>query len=614
MKPFYTPPINSELFDGKQALKESYNYEETSRSPTSSTYTNTDLVNEILKKDTTLNSNLSGSSEKEILTSTEIERIRSEIQELPIELTKYIDLFITDLKQPKYVSPLSILQLVSIFQSFYTEFDKSVYVYLTTLSVNSTNTFINAREALSSGLSSIFARSRSNSATSNINRNKNKRSSSLFSASSFTNMNNATPLLSPEEIDQQIKQNAIINVKCTRYLELCERGVFNKLIEVGTSATPIEIMNGTSNNNQLKNNKEQFSVKTLFKNTPEYIKFDKWLGEKVHCLNRLYLSSNFELTKFLGISDTVSMDSSDLHDIINNNFTDLIIKCISPYEKISKLLDIHNILSQKGNATSNDDFLSVLIYYIIKLNPKNIFLNEEFIKLFRYKKKLVESEMFALTNLNAALMYLEGLILNDLPNHLKNNLTEDECSLFKNKISDIITLPSTKNTIEVIEGQNIPTINNKDLVNSNTPNFGWSNYRGEPKLIENEDSVIRSNSYEGIKSVLDGSLKHIISKVKAYNPVYQETVVGQLNPVKNSPQLFAEVDKKTESLLHLGPSPSHNKLKDTKVNTQETLCLKCKTDGITLVEEHCKYKDVPFENMNIGQLREMYEIYQKLVE
>lgn len=616
MKPFYTPPINSKLFDGKQALRESYNYGEISKSPTLSTQNSTNSTSGTSRNNVTSNSTLSNSSEKEILTSMEIERIRLEIQELPFELTKYVDLFITDLKQPKYANPLSISQLASLFQSFYVDFDKAVYQYLTTLSVNPTNTFISAREALSTGLSGIFTRSRSSSTTSNTNRNRNKRSSSLFSTGSFTNINNATPLLSPEEIDRQIKQNAVDNVKCTRYLELCEGQVFNRLIEVGTSATSIETNNSNSSNNQnqSKNNEEQFSIKTLFRNTPEYINFDEKLGEKIHCLNRLYLNNKTDLLEFLGVSVTVDMDTRGFHDRIEKNLTDLIVECVSPYEKVSKLLDIHNIMSQEGNAISNDDFLSVLIYYIIKVNPKNIFLNEEFIKLFRYKKKLIESELFVLTNLNAALKFLEGLTLNDLSGQLKDDLIENENSLFKSKISDTVILPSAENIIEVNNKSSIFTINNTDVADPNSTNFGWTNFMGESKVIENGNSVIRSNSYEGIKSVLDDSLKHIISKVKAYSPVYQGNTVERLSPTKNNSQEFTEFDKQSESLLPLDSSPSRTKLRDVKAKPQEALCSKCKINDVSLMEEYHKYKNVPFEDMSITQLHEMYYIYQKLME
>lgn len=173
----------------------------------------------------------------------------------------------------------------------------------------------------------------------------------------------------------------------------------------------------------------------------------------------------------MGSPNTININSNDSFDNINKYLTEFTAKNLSTYEKISKLLDIHTIMSQRGNAISNEDFLSILIYHVTKLNPKNIYLNEEFIRLFRYKKKLIESEMFALTNLNAALTFLEELTINDLPDGIKDCLTERDYHLFKNKISETIILPTN-----VSDKDNVLTINNVDLIESNSKNFSWTNF------------------------------------------------------------------------------------------------------------------------------------------
>lgn len=153
---------------------------------------------------------------------------------------------------------------------------------------------------------------------------------------------------------------------------------------------------------------------------------------------------------------------------------------------------------------SNDDFLSILIYNFIKLNPKNIFLNEESFKLFRYKKKLIEGGMFVLTNLNGALTFLEELTINDLPDGIKDCLTESDYHLFKNKISETIILP-----VDVSYKDDVLTINNIDLIESNSKKFSWNNFICEPKTMETTDCVIRNTLHEDGKSVLGCSLGHI---------------------------------------------------------------------------------------------------------
>lgn len=54
-------------------------------------------------------------------------------------------------------------------------------------------------------------------------------------------------------------------------------------MEIGISAKLTERNNATTTNNnniQLTNSKKQFILKRLFRNTAEYIVFDKRLGEK----------------------------------------------------------------------------------------------------------------------------------------------------------------------------------------------------------------------------------------------------------------------------------------------------------------------------------------------
>lgn len=108
-----------------------------------------------------------------ILTKQEIDEALNTVTNLPPELSKLIDIFIDDLKQPKYVRPLSVLQLSSLFQSFYIKFDKASFQHVSSANNNGyyfsgggSSSFLAAKETLSSGLSGIFGRSRSSSGNS----------------------------------------------------------------------------------------------------------------------------------------------------------------------------------------------------------------------------------------------------------------------------------------------------------------------------------------------------------------------------------------------------------------------------------------------------------------
>ncbi|KAG0660985.1 hypothetical protein C6P44_002926 [Monosporozyma unispora] len=609
MKAFYTPPINTSKFNASQALKESYNNGDLSRSTTP-------VSNTMSEK----SSNNSGSNtshdamekEQATLSQEEIDNISNSIHELPIELMRLVDLFITDLKQPKYLNPLSITQLASLFQAFYIKFDKACYQYLTNLNSSHSTSFFSAREVLSTGLSGIFSRSRSSSGTNTINKSRNRRSSSLLSSDSLSS---AMPLLSPEEIDQQLKKNAADNVKIEKYLQLGEKAIFKRLLEVGTSVTsPVKITATLVNSNDSYlaakpiNRKEIFNIKTVFRNTPRYIEFDEHLRGKIECLNKLSMDGKIDLGEFLGVSDSVDLNNEALHNSIDHSLNEMIFQSISPYEKISKVLEVHDIMTV-GKAVSNDDFLSVLIYHIIKLKPKTIFLNEEFIKLFRYKKKLVENEMFALTNLDAALMFIEGLTVNDFSKELQEELDHEESKLFQEKISDVILLKSSQvknNTGDTEQGEldsvgSLQSISNQSVDGLKTP-------------TNNNNTVVRSNSYEGIKSVFDGSLKNIISKMKAYTPAYQENG-EQLQPQPQELQQLPLSKSNSQLFIDFEKQPVSSPLKLNHVTSNNETSLSSFPVSNTSIPSDCyKYKNIPFEDMNVGQLREMYDFYQKLIE
>lgn len=233
---FYTPPITNTKFNGTEALKESYN-------------ANTDKfdVESISRKINDYSGRTKEQLEKEI----------GIISELPLELTKLIDTFIDDLKQPKYVKPLTVNQLSALFQGFYLKFDKESFQYLngtmiSTPAMSYSSSFLNAKETLSSGLTGIFSRSRSSSMTSTAAiaaARRHRRSSSTFSNDSNNSNNGYQPLLSPAEIHQHLEINEIINYKIDRYMELCEHKVFKRILEVGTSV-PKHIQNEIDDNNK----------------------------------------------------------------------------------------------------------------------------------------------------------------------------------------------------------------------------------------------------------------------------------------------------------------------------------------------------------------------------
>ncbi|CAI4053384.1 guanine nucleotide exchange factor MUK1 SKDI_16G2020 [Saccharomyces kudriavzevii IFO 1802] len=608
----FTPPITNPRFDPNQSIRESYK-----------NTTNCIQFQQISHQDQNDNekSNCDGDEDSTtserldnikspILTKQEIDDALNGVTNLPSELSKLIDIFIDDLKQPKYVRPLTVLQLSSVFQSFYIKFDKASFQHVSLVSSNGNinggpSSFLAAKETLSSGFSGIFGRSRSSSGNSVM---RPRRSSSLFSNDSISNSNNATQMLSPEEIKRQLRINELNNMKIEKYMEFCERDVFKKILIVGTSVSSPNKMK-TLKPHQL----QTFKVGNLFRNSVEFTEYNKLLNEKIFCLSKLSTMNKIDLIKFLSLNNGI--DPEPKFEEIKDILYEFTYHSISPCEKIKALLKLHEIMTY-SQEMSNDDYLSLLIYYIITIVPRDIFLNAEFIRLFRYKKKLVETESFALTNLEAALVFVEGLTKDDFSNELKDKLAENEGKILESSISSKVSLPSKTTMMHKTNGSNNTNIG--DIV---TP------------TIQRPD-VTRSNSYDGFRTVFDSSLKNIIGKIRSYTPPHPNTVGGNnfhnntnnnnLNIPRSSSQLSMElVNRDTVEMLRDGSrstsssSRSSASLEHGNRECTGDLTITTSANGVDKKEiqkSWKKYKGRKFEDLTICELRDLFEIYQKMMQ
>ena len=632
IRQFYTPPVTNPKFDNSLSIRESYKprqtaletlgekpFQEEDNDDNDDSEDSKDIVE---KNETTGN-----------LTNEEIEESVNSIVELPLDLSRIIDTFISDLKQPKYLRPLTIIQLSYLFQGFYTKFDKLCFQYLSNNGLNNNNgnnppiltsstSFFAARESLSTGLSGIFSRSRSSSTASgnSITRGP-RRSSSLFSLESNSN-GNLTQMLSPEEIKKHLKQNELNNLKIEKYMILCESYIFNKLLEVGISATSprkpstqsyssssIETTTSLqssstdinsperSHENLLRHhhehnpNQETFNVSSLFRNTPEFHKFDKLLSDKLRCLSKLSLDGKINLDEFLGIPESIDLNDETRNKELHESLTKFTYFSISPYDKAQILLNIHDSMTY-SKEMSNDEFLSMLIYYIIKFRPRKLFLNAEFIKLFRYKKKLIQKELYALTNLEAALLFIEGLTLSDFSAELQDELSSQDRKCLECKVSDIITLPK---------------INSK---NNSPPTAIIDSPTHTNRSVNIEGTCSRTNSNEGFRNTFDGSLRNIIGKIRLYTP----PSVNNLKPLplpRSSSQLSMDYDG--GSPLRSLASPSRGSSGEEDETHLGTLTPSRSTNS-TIPDSWKVYKDSKFDDLSISQLKEVFEIYQKMVD
>ncbi|SCU88080.1 LAFA_0E10616g1_1 [Lachancea sp. 'fantastica'] len=513
---FHTPPINDPNFDGGQTIRESYQSQVDGSSPELS---------------------ISSSNGAGSLTKEEIALELDQIVEVPLELARLEDNFVDGLKQPKYLKPLSVMQLSGLFQSFYTKFDKAAFQYLTRApEALSNNGFLSARETLSSGISGIFNRSRSSSDTAR------KRSSSLFSTDSTGGVQ---PLLTPEEINKHLRTTELNNRKVEKLLELCEHDVFQKILEMGTSVP---------STSSLKPDKPLRNLKAtnLFKNSPEFMEFDRMMWEKMLLLSNMAKCGKLNLMEFLSVPKG-PLDEDKLAEHLDR----MVYGPLAPYEKLLNVIELHDEMSSSLNHMSNDDFLSTLIYLLIQFPVKHMFINLQFIKLFRYNKKLVEKDLYALTNLDAALTFLQSLTISSLPSETQCQLNEAEEACLQVPICEKVILPETQSAAVSV-----------------TPNYS---------------TLPRSNSYkefEGIRTAFDSSLRNIFGKIRSYTPPSGPSV-STITPDKTSNGIS------NRSALSIDDSVKK---------------------PFSAPDSWRQLGNRNFEDLKMGELKEIFENYKKLLD
>ncbi|CDO95142.1 unnamed protein product [Kluyveromyces dobzhanskii CBS 2104] len=454
---FHTPPFSNSSFDTKLSITESYR--ETSN-PTASNNGDSRkqaIALEVVDPPETISQPPELPSEP-VGANDDLIPIAS----IPEELMKLIDLFIDDLKQPKYSRPLTISQLSQIFQRFYERFDRSCQQHLNTSAFpNNSNAMLNAREARNSGLSSIFNRSRSSSFRNNGTKTRTRTNSEQ----------NYQQLLTSDEISQQIKLQESNNTKVDQIMDLCECEIFKKILQVGINV-PSHPIKQTK-----KNCANAWKMTSLFRNNPEFFEFDRLLNIKLNTLKELTSSQLLDLPSFLALElkdeEKLNMVGQLLDKLLNEN--------VSPCDKTNCLILLHDKLLALDHSNA-DEILPSMIYLLIKNPRKELFLNLQFIKLFRYHRKLKEKELYVTTNYEAAISFIDSITSKDILPYC-NNVEELDISHLEN-ISNQVKLPSA--TEEPF-----------------MPDFKRSNSLSDLILVGN---------------VIDSGFRNLMGRIKTYTP------------------------------------------------------------------------------------------------
>ncbi|KAH3902193.1 uncharacterized protein SCODWIG_03049 [Saccharomycodes ludwigii] len=652
---FHTPPIDNTRYDLTQSIKSSYSS------------SNNGDSDDILSTDTgiTTNSNSSNTSQSEITNGTvtkskdtkvkcteakqqkelkqqgeEMKKMESTSKEddtsdtnnknlkipdeLPLELTRLMQLFIEDLKQPKYDKPISINQLAGYFQKFYIQFHKAATNYCdskisgippatttqstTSLSIYSPFGFMSAKDHLSSGLSGIFGRSRSSS---NVSINNNDNTVTTVTNNPRVSNNNTQLMLSPSELEY--KKTCV-----KKYMELLEMDLFHMISLLDTSAD--EKQPNSKNTTHTK-----FRTYALFRNSGNYIDYDRLFDEKLWELHKIY--EKYDLSDFLHMStpefDKLKNDTDTCQDeqesaidmksphVFERILHELVIDRLSPIEKMSALFQLQDEILKNLNNPGNDELLSSLIYVIIKYPKKHIFLCFEFMKLFRNKSSLVGKELFTLTNLEAALYFISDLT--ELPNGIPST------DLFTFRISDAIKIPvfgedsndgeklrdansdihisfselSLQNIISGITTTATATTsfnnNNNGNNSTSTTTTGGGTVAAAAVTNNSTNNNTLNNNSAGIRN---RSLSNLTSLKSVLGRLYSSP------PPSTSNTPISKVD--------IPKSTSNHSLKLDFTNTN--------TIDSQIAEDYKKFQGRDFDSLSISELREVFEIYQMLVQ
>ena len=143
--------------------------------------------------------------------------------------------------------------------------------------------------------------------------------------------------------------------------------------------------------------------------------------------------------------------------------------------------------------------------------------------------------------------------------------------------------------------------------------------------------VTRSNSYDGFRTVFDSSLKNIIGKIRSYTPPHPNNTSNNnlhssnnLNIPRSSSQLSMELSNRDTTEMSRDGSRSTSSSSRSSASLEHgnreftgDLTVTASINGADKKEfqkSWKKYKGYKFEDLTICELRDLFEIYQKMMQ
>ncbi|EEH35251.2 hypothetical protein PAAG_06298 [Paracoccidioides lutzii Pb01] len=299
--------------------------------------------------------------------------------ELPIELASLTDRFITSLSAKVYATPPSIDKLSDLFQDFYVRAGAHISTHISTLSSR-----LNRPPPVSSSQSTISAKSTRDPL---INASGNK-DDQRGSEKPTTNQQ----MLTAEEVAEKRRARKMLQFKRHALEEAVERRACEAVYE--------KIWRHKTTLDEVRDEKLRSKTAALALIGIEL----KDLGIEMWDLNG---------AKGTEVSDYLSSARESLMRMNDEKF---------PLGKLQHLTAAHKAIVDTltkvlPSSSSADEILPTLIYTLISTPAEgiNIISNLLFIQRFRATSRLDGEAAYCLTNLEAAISFLENVDLNGLP-------------------------------------------------------------------------------------------------------------------------------------------------------------------------------------------------------
>eukprot|EP00258_Populus_trichocarpa_P015218 XP_006371359.2 vacuolar protein sorting-associated protein 9A [Populus trichocarpa] len=158
---------------------------------------------------------------------------------------------------------------------------------------------------------------------------------------------------------------------------------------------------------------EKYIMTKLFSRTfaisPEDVKIDQEISEKIHLLQSFLRPEHLDIPPFLQNEASWLLAEKELQKINAFRAPREKLHCIMSCCRIINNLLLNASMSENHVPGGADDFLPVLIYVTIKANPPQLHSNLKYIQLYRRQEKMVSEPAYYFTNLVSAKSFIGQL-------------------------------------------------------------------------------------------------------------------------------------------------------------------------------------------------------------